>query len=64
MARLNSHDRCSPVVIKDTEGESHFCESKGGQVTFSLGFDFLASCMYIKSWPKIVIEVKAFDKFG
>jgi len=51
-------------MIKDTEGESHFCESKNGNVAISLSFDFLASCMYISSWPKLLITIKSFNYKG
>lgn len=50
--------------MQDTEGESHFCESKNGEVAFSLGFDFLASCMYVTTWPKLLFKIKGFDRLG
>ena len=51
-------------MIQDTEGESHFCETKNGKASLSLNFDFLVSCMYVASWPKLVITLKGFNYKG
>lgn len=39
-------------------------ESKNGKLSISLSFDFLASCMYVSSWPKLLITMKGFNYKG
>ena len=29
-----------------------------------MGFDFLVSCMYVITWPKIIFKVKGFNRWG
>lgn len=64
VARRDARNRRKAPPTQDTEGQSHFCESKQGKATFSLGFDFLASCMYIVTWPKIVFTLRGFNGWG
>jgi hypothetical protein len=33
-------------------------------VAISLSFDFLASCMYVATWPKLLITMKGFNYKG
>jgi hypothetical protein len=46
------------------EGISTFCEAKDGKVAFSLSFDCLLSCVYVQSWPQLVIKLKGFNWKG
>jgi hypothetical protein len=64
VARRDTRNRRTAPPTQDTEGQSHFCESRQGKATFSLGFDFLASCMYIVTWPKIVFTLRGFNGWG
>ena len=50
--------------MKDSSGVSTFCSTKNGKITFSLGFDTLVSCMYIESWPQLLLTVRGFDADG
>jgi hypothetical protein len=50
--------------MKDSTGTSTFCSSKNGKITFSLGFDTLVSCMYVESWPQLLMTIRGFDIDG
>ncbi len=51
-------------LIKDLDGVSPFCEAKNGIIHFSLDFDCLLSCVFIQSWPQLIMTIKGFSPNG
>lgn len=64
MAWRNTWDKSDFIFIQDNEGMSPFCEAKNGIIHFSLNFDCLLSCVYIQSWPQLIMTIKGFNPNG
>lgn len=64
MARLNSGHSSTASAIQDIDGVSPFCEAKNGVIHFSLDFDCLLSCVFIQSWPQLIMTIRGFNEKG